>query len=193
MAPEIIKQTTYDNKADIWSLGILLYELLHGKVPFDGSNLSEKCNNILNYQNIKFDYHISDKSKDLISKILKKHPHERIDFNGIFTHSWVMTFEKILNVNVKSYIYEKTEKKHLANIQTSFVDSPLLGNQQNNKGFDLQTIKTIKNNKKITDDSFFASQNQIPQEIERESFCLNSHYINFFFQRYGSKRFAKIR
>lgn len=171
MAPEIIRQTTYANKADIWSLGILLYELLHGKVPFDGSTLSEKCNNILTNQNIKFDYQISDKSKDLINKLLKKNPHERIDFNGIFSHSWVITFEKILNVNVKSYIYEKTEKKHNANLQNSFIDSPLLGNQQNNKGFYFETIKTIKNNNKISDDSFFALQNQIPQEIERESFC----------------------
>ena len=34
MAPEIFKGELYDNSVDIWSLGILLYELLHGYSPF---------------------------------------------------------------------------------------------------------------------------------------------------------------
>jgi serine/threonine protein kinase len=34
MAPEIINKDMYDYKIDIWSLGILLYELLHGYSPF---------------------------------------------------------------------------------------------------------------------------------------------------------------
>jgi len=34
MAPEIVKETPYDKSVDIWSLGILLYELLHGYSPF---------------------------------------------------------------------------------------------------------------------------------------------------------------
>ena len=37
MAPEVAEQTEgYDFKADIWSLGILLYIMLFGKKPFDG-------------------------------------------------------------------------------------------------------------------------------------------------------------
>ena len=34
MAPECLKNNKYDSKTDIWSLGILYYELLYGKVPF---------------------------------------------------------------------------------------------------------------------------------------------------------------
>jgi serine/threonine protein kinase len=34
MAPEIINELPYNNSIDIWSLGILLYELIHGYSPF---------------------------------------------------------------------------------------------------------------------------------------------------------------
>ncbi len=34
MAPEVYHQKKYNNKADIWSLGIILYELFHKKNPF---------------------------------------------------------------------------------------------------------------------------------------------------------------
>lgn len=36
MAPEMLIDKSYDYKIDIWGLGILLYELLHGKAPFRG-------------------------------------------------------------------------------------------------------------------------------------------------------------
>lgn len=38
MAPEIWEQTPYDEKVDIWSLGVVMYYLLTGYHPFDGDN-----------------------------------------------------------------------------------------------------------------------------------------------------------
>ena len=43
MAPEMILNKPHDHKLDIWCLGILLYELLHGYPPFKGRNDNEKC------------------------------------------------------------------------------------------------------------------------------------------------------
>ncbi len=34
MAPEVVKRQPYDCRVDIWSLGVLLYEMLHGESPF---------------------------------------------------------------------------------------------------------------------------------------------------------------
>ena len=87
MAPEIITKSNYDYKVDIWSLGILLYELLHGKVPFDGSSIPEKCKNVLNNSEISYDYQLSPKVKDLISRILQRNPNERMEFSDIFSHN----------------------------------------------------------------------------------------------------------
>jgi len=40
IAPEILKKRGYDNKVDIWSLGIVMYMLLTGEPPFDADNTS---------------------------------------------------------------------------------------------------------------------------------------------------------
>jgi aurora kinase A len=48
MAPEMIKNQPHNFSLDIWCLGILLYELLHGKPPYGGKNDQDKCKQILN-------------------------------------------------------------------------------------------------------------------------------------------------
>ena len=39
MAPEILSGDSYSNKADIWSVGVSLYEMLYGFPPFNASNI----------------------------------------------------------------------------------------------------------------------------------------------------------
>ena len=74
MAPEIIREKPYNQSIDIWSLGILLYELLHGYSPFRAQNskedeeYSEIFKNIIKY-NFKIDKKVSDECKDLLNSI----------------------------------------------------------------------------------------------------------------------------
>lgn len=39
MAPELVKEQKYSEKVDVWSLGVIVYQLLSGVTPFDGKNL----------------------------------------------------------------------------------------------------------------------------------------------------------
>lgn len=41
IAPEIIEQMPYDSKCDIWSLGVLVYQILCGEMPFNGRSRAE--------------------------------------------------------------------------------------------------------------------------------------------------------
>jgi|TARA_B110000285_G_C14985521_1_gene543587 serine/threonine protein kinase len=41
MAPELINHQKYSEKVDVWGLGVITYQLLSGKTPFDGKNIKK--------------------------------------------------------------------------------------------------------------------------------------------------------
>lgn len=75
MAPEIIKGEVYNEKVDIWSIGVITYMLLSGRNPFPGRTKDEVKNLIVNKQvDLKkstFE-HVSPNAKDFINKALEK-------------------------------------------------------------------------------------------------------------------------
>ena len=81
MAPEIIESDNYDFSVDIWSLGILLYELLFGHSPFKDKTTKNTIVNIKLHE-LKFDKEISEDCKDLINKLLEVNKEKRININN---------------------------------------------------------------------------------------------------------------
>ena len=68
LAPEIIKEKGHDEKVDIWCIGVLLFELMTGSVPFQGKDIESLKSNILHLR-INWPKEMNKDAKDLISKI----------------------------------------------------------------------------------------------------------------------------
>lgn len=99
MAPEIFKGEAYNSKCDVWSVGIMIYELIYGFAPWiKGKFDSDHFKKIDEDREIKFPIikgvKISEELKDLISKMLIYNVDERIDWEGVKKHS-------ILNKSLK--------------------------------------------------------------------------------------------
>ncbi|BDD64040.1 Serine/threonine-protein kinase ulk2 [Monascus purpureus] len=87
MAPEILRYEKYDAKADLWSVGTVLYEMVVGKPPFRASNHVELLRRIeKGGDKIKFpeDNPASEEVKELIRALLKRNPVERMTFRDFF-------------------------------------------------------------------------------------------------------------
>ena len=85
--PEMVLELGHDEKVDIWCIGVLLFELLCGDVPFDGNDAETVKNNIIEL-NISWPTHVIPEAKDLITKILKINPIERPSIETIITHNF---------------------------------------------------------------------------------------------------------
>lgn len=78
----------YSNKADIYSLGVCFYWMLYGKPPFNARNVVELKGVILR-QDIQFPRQvnrISELNEELIRKMLKCHPKDRLSWEELFKH-----------------------------------------------------------------------------------------------------------
>jgi aurora kinase A len=87
LPPEMVTESGHNEKADIWCIGVLFFELMTGKVPFDGNDYTTVKYNIMKL-NISWPSDIDPEVKDLISKILKKNPNERLSIEKILSHSF---------------------------------------------------------------------------------------------------------
>ncbi|CAD8062352.1 unnamed protein product [Paramecium sonneborni] len=119
MAPEMLLNKPYDFKLDIWCLGILLYELIHGFAPFKGKTNQEKGQNIINLQTIEFNSSCSFEVKDLISNILKTNPEDRLSLIQIFEHPYMKRNYQIYGIDLQQYLNkeEKAENRSLSPVQ----------------------------------------------------------------------------
>lgn len=87
MAPEILRYEKYDAKADLWSVGTVLYEMMVGKPPFRAANHVELLRKIERSEDrIRFpeETTLSDSLKRLIRRLLRRNPVERISFVDFF-------------------------------------------------------------------------------------------------------------
>uniref|UniRef100_A0A0D3FGP3 Protein kinase domain-containing protein n=1 Tax=Oryza barthii TaxID=65489 RepID=A0A0D3FGP3_9ORYZ len=91
MAPEVMQAQKYDAKADLWSVGIILYQLVTGSPPFTGDSQIQLLRNILNTREIRFpsDCDLSHGCIDLCRKLLRINSVERLTVEEFVNHPFL--------------------------------------------------------------------------------------------------------
>lgn len=115
MAPEILKYKKYDSKVDLWSMGIILFEMLTSKPPFIGINHIDLIRVIDSTElTIPDDITISNDCHDLLKSLIVVDPHNRISFDNFFKHSFFDNYnfnsifeEKLSIIPIENYIENK--------------------------------------------------------------------------------------
>ncbi|XP_054828120.1 ribosomal protein S6 kinase alpha-5 isoform X4 [Eublepharis macularius] len=98
-APELLNHNGYDESCDLWSLGVILYTMLSGQVPFQSQDKSMTCTNALEImKKIKrgeFSFggdawkNVSQEAKDLIQGLLTVDPNKRIKMTSLRYNEWL--------------------------------------------------------------------------------------------------------
>ena len=172
MAPEIIKYKQYNNKSDIWSLGIILYQMITGKHPYKAKTHYDLINKIDTTHVVipnKFD--ISDNCYNLIMTLLQKNPSIRLNWNELFIHSW-------LDVDIVNLLYSNNQQK----INTNEHDKPLVTNEK------LSDVEESFNDLDFND--LFDTSNDNPKYID----TLNNNNIDInYFDTYSPNNLLKTK
>lgn len=140
IAPEVLKKS-YNEKCDIWSCGVILYILLSGTPPFNGSNdnaiMQKVKSGKYSMSGSEWDS-ISDNAKDLIKKMLTYEHDKRISAEDCLKHKWItemsdskvdMTVAQGAMSNLKGF---KAEQK-LKQATFAYIASQLLSKPEKEK------------------------------------------------------------
>jgi len=90
MAPEIMKDRKYNYKSDLWSVGVILYQMVYGKRPYYAANILDLLKTIENDKlSFSNEISISSECKDLIFQLLQTKPNNRIEWIDFFCNPWI--------------------------------------------------------------------------------------------------------
>lgn len=94
MSPEMLNSEAHSPKMDIWALGILLYEMLHGAPPYRGKNPKEQ-HKLISLGNLIIGPHVSHSASQLIRSILQLQAQARPSILDILKSQWVQEFSDV--------------------------------------------------------------------------------------------------
>ena len=116
IAPEVLKGK-YDEGCDLWSIGVIMYILLTGTPPFNGETQEEIIDSVESGKyntSIPQFTRLSENARDLISKLLKYNPLERISAEEALSHPWFSSFPEVRQID---YVDPAIGKELLLNLE----------------------------------------------------------------------------
>ena len=180
MSPEIFNEKSYNHKIDIWCLGILLYEMIHGNPPFFGDSLEEMKNQFLN-EKIFFKEGLDFKIFDLLKKLLVIDDEKRLGIEEVLNHSF---FEN--DFKVEEDCKEIMIKHYMENCRSGKRNDPECVKEFKNnleKKKDISIKKVISNKEKIYNKEDILYK----QEVFKEKVCRNWNEKEFEIDFFNSK------
>jgi len=91
LPPEMIEGHPHSERVDHWALGILTYEFLVSKPPFEAESNQETYRNIVNIR-LVFPAHVSLNAQHLIKSLLRKDPEQRMPLDQVLKHPWITEY-----------------------------------------------------------------------------------------------------
>lgn len=94
LPPEMVCHQKHDRAVDIWGLGVLAYEFVVGKPPFETKGSTEETFKKIKSVEFGFPPFLSNTCRDFISKLLVREPERRLAIERILAHRWIRTNAK---------------------------------------------------------------------------------------------------
>ena len=95
MAPEILNHHKYNIKSDLWSVGVILYEMVMKEHPFKALNITE-LTNVINKKPIFLNVDINQECKKLIEKLLIVDSNNRLEWDELYDNNWIYNTNNIV-------------------------------------------------------------------------------------------------
>ena len=108
-AKEVVLGKAYTKESEYWSAGVVLYELIHGKLPFeieDEDGYNEIVAKIVNAKRLKFKKNVSNDCKNVLSGLLQGNPDKRIRIEDLVKCHWSrgISVDDIYHMNLKPVV-----------------------------------------------------------------------------------------
>ena len=177
LAPEMITKSGHNESVDIWALGVLLFEMLTGRTPFNYTGDRIQLFNNIKTLRIVWTDDFPQLAKDLVGKILRLNPKDRLTLDEIINHQWFRDVPIIKPV-LTPIVYNERQKLESHLIQSI----PEFDKERN-----IMNKSTMVNNKPQNKVTRIISHNENPikeaniqQEIKNinQNILTNGYYNN---------------
>ena len=157
LAPELIRESPYSFSADIWSLGILLYEICALQPPFRAQNFVKLTKKIMVGQYPALPDSYSQELKDLVDKLLNQDQFQRGSINDVLALPFVQNY-------VKKVLAEPVFQKEYADVLKNTTNQSPEKKQELTQMLENLTFQDLHEYKKFSSELLSPQQTAEPEE-----------------------------